>query len=39
MKPIFSRLSIPQVLMSDNGPQYASTEFAELARDMTPLTL
>ena len=31
LKSIFSRLSIPEVLRSDNGPQYASQEFATFA--------
>ena len=29
MKPIFSRHGFPEVLRSDNGPQYASLEMAE----------
>jgi transposase InsO family protein len=32
LKSIFSRHGTPQVLMSDNGPQYSSQEFAEFSR-------
>jgi len=31
LKAIFARLGIPEVLRSDNGPQYASYEFADFA--------
>ena len=33
MKGIFARHSIPETVISDNGPQYASHEFKEFARD------
>ena len=33
LKSIFARHGIPETLISDNGPQYASQEFAEFARD------
>ena len=32
LKMIFSRYGIPEVLRSDNGPQYASKEFEEFAK-------
>ena len=31
LKSIFSRHGIPEILVSDNGPQYSSHEFAEFA--------
>ena len=31
LKAVFSRHSIPETLRSDNGPQYASGEFAKFA--------
>ena len=33
LKSIFARHGIPETLISDNGPQYASQEFAEFAQD------
>ena len=33
LKFIFSRHGIPQTVVSDNGPQYASHEFARFARE------
>jgi len=33
LKGIFSRFGIPEVLRSDNGPQYASTEFEGFAKE------
>ena len=32
LKKIFSRHGIPETLISDNGPQYASSEFTDFAR-------
>ena len=32
LKMQFSRHGIPEVVISDNGPQYASTEFAKFAK-------
>ena len=32
LKPIFARFGIPETLMSDNGPQYSSQEFANFAK-------
>ena len=32
MKTLFARHGIPEVIKSDNGPQYASAEFAEFAK-------
>ena len=31
LKAVFARYGIPETLVSDNGPQYSSTEFAEFA--------
>ena len=31
MKSVFSRYGIPELLISDNGPQYVSNEFKEFA--------
>ena len=33
LKSIFARHSIPETIVSDNGPQYFSQEFAEFAED------
>ena len=33
MKSIFCRHGIPDEVMSDNGPQYASSEFSNFARE------
>ena len=33
LKSIFARHGIPQTVVSDNGPQYSSVEFAQFARD------
>ena len=32
LKDILSRLGIPETVMSDNGPQYASSEFSEFSK-------
>ena len=32
LKSIFSRHGIPEVLMTDNGPQFSSSEFAEFGK-------
>jgi len=32
MKPIFARYGIPDIVISDNGPQYSSQEFKEFAK-------
>ena len=32
LKAIFSRFGIPEILISDNGPQYSSTEFEHFAQ-------
>ena len=33
LKNLFSRYGIPDVVISDNGPQFLSSEFADFARD------
>ena len=33
LKSIFTRHGIPQIVVSDNGPQYLSSEFSQFARD------
>ena len=33
MQAVFARFGPPDVVMSDNGPQFSSTEFAEFAED------
>ena len=33
LKMQFSRHGIPEIIISDNGPQYASAEFAKFASD------
>ena len=33
MKSVFARFGVPDVVMSDNGPQYSSSEFADFAKD------
>ena len=33
MKSIFSRFGIPEKVVSDNGPQYSSSEFTKFASD------
>ena len=35
LKTIFARHGIPQVVVSDNGPQYSSEEFRQFAKDYT----
>ena len=35
LKSVFSRLGIPEVFISDNGPQFASQDFANFAKDYT----
>ena len=35
MKKIFARQGVPDVVISDNGPQYASKEFKENLTDPT----
>ena len=40
LKSIFARRGLPQVIVSDNGPQYSSTVFTEFAKqyDFTHIT-
>jgi transposase InsO family protein len=33
MKTLFARHGVPEVVKSDNGPQYSSGEFAEFAKE------
>ncbi|KAK3108744.1 hypothetical protein FSP39_014647 [Pinctada imbricata] len=33
LKSVFARFGIPEKLVSDNGPQYSSAEFAKFAKD------
>ena len=33
LKHIFSRMGIPEVMRSDNGPQYSSSSFKKFAKD------
>ena len=33
LKQLFSQQGIPEILVSDNGPRYASSEFARFAKD------
>ena len=33
LKPVFARHGIPEVVCSDNGPQYNSAEFSKLSKD------
>jgi len=34
MMPIFARHGIPDVIVSDNGPQYSSHEFGEFVKTL-----
>ena len=34
MKKIFTRQGVPEVVISDNGPQYTSKEFKEFFREL-----
>lgn len=36
LRTIFARHGIPETVMSDNGPQYSSSKFAEFARTYLP---
>lgn len=33
LKVIFARFGVPEILVTDNGPQFASTDFANFAQD------
>ena len=33
LKSVFARHGIPEVVRSDNGPQYAATEFSKFAKE------
>ena len=35
LREVFSDWGIPQVIVSDNGPQYAGSEFREFCAELT----